>query len=57
MRSHLLTFVGLGAIVFALVVAAAPRAATPVPANNDSIDIVALTKAAENLPVQAFPAH
>ena len=57
MRRQSIMVLGLGALVLALVVAAAPRAATPVPAISHSIDIVALTKAAHNLPVQAFPAH
>jgi hypothetical protein len=57
MRFQSITFLGLAALVFALVVAVTPRAATSVQTSDHSIDIAGLTKAAGNLPEQAFPAH
>ena len=58
MRIRTIAFFGLAALVFALVVAVSPRTATLVQASSDhAIDVLALTKAARNLPEQAFPAH
>ena len=57
MRLRLITLLGLGALVFALIVAVAARAATSVQTSSHSIDIPGLTKAAGNLQEQAFPAH
>ena len=58
MRIRTIAFFGLTALVFALVAALLPRTATLVQASSDHpIDIMELTKAAKNLPEQAFPAY
>jgi hypothetical protein len=58
MRLQTIALFGFVALVCALVIGVSSRGATSVKTSiHHPIDISALTKAAKNLPEQAFPAH
>jgi hypothetical protein len=58
MRTKVLVLFGLGALALAVLILAAPNAATRTPVVTGSVmDVPGLTKAAKNLPEQSFPAH